>query len=93
MRARSCWCSGASDWMRGTVDDQTFRKDMKAGGQFSCDRSSGADVFVWRGRGTEGGDVVHLNAAKYKHRAGPIRWEESGVGVGFATRTVRGTHL
>lgn len=64
MRARSCWCSGARDWIRGTVDDQTFKKEMNAGGQFACDRSSGANVFKCRGRGTEGGDVVHLSAAK-----------------------------
>ena len=59
--------------MGGTVDDQTVRNDMKDCGQFSGDRSSGADVFVLRGRGTEGGDVVHLSAAKYRHRAGPWR--------------------
>jgi hypothetical protein len=38
-----------------------------------------------RGRGTEGGCVVHRNAAKYKHNAGPGRKRVRTV---FETRTL-----
>jgi hypothetical protein len=47
---------------------------MNEAGQFASLRSVGglcAD-FVWRGRGTEGGDVVQRRAAKYRHSAGPV---------------------
>jgi hypothetical protein len=48
---------------------------MKGGGQFSYESCIGADAddndLDGRGRGTEGGFVVHRNAAKYKHNAGP----------------------
>lgn len=70
MRARSCWCSGRSAWMSGTACDQISRKEMKAGGQLSSDRSIwGAGwpplCFAFlRGRGTDGGLVVHRSAAK-----------------------------
>ena len=63
--------------MVGTVFAQTRRKEMKGGGQFSYESSIGVDDddddddLLDRGRGTEGGFVVHLNAAKYKHNAGP----------------------
>jgi hypothetical protein len=58
--------------MAGTVFAQTRRKDTKGGGQFSYESSIGVDEdLLDRGRGTEGGCVVHRNAAKYKHNAGP----------------------
>ena len=57
--------------MAGTVFAQTRRKEMKGGGQFSYESSKGVDDDLDRGRGTEGGFVVHRNAAKYKHNAGP----------------------
>ena len=61
--------------MVGTVFAQTRRNGMKGGGQFSYERSIGVDDDddddVDRGRGTEGGFVVHRKAAKYKHNAGP----------------------
>ena len=60
--------------MVGTVFAQTRRKEMKGGGQFSYESSIGVDDdddLLDRGRGTEGGFVVHRNAAKYKHNAGP----------------------
>lgn len=63
--------------MEGTVLAHTRRKEMKAGGQLSYERSMGFDEkdldVDERGSGTEGGWVVHRNAAKYKHKAGPRR--------------------
>lgn len=62
--------------MVGTVFAQTRRKETKVGGQFSNESSIGVDDDdLERGRGTEGGSVVHRNAAKYKHNAGPGRKE------------------
>lgn len=57
--------------MAGTVFAQTRRKETKGGGQLSYESSIGVDDDLERGRGTEGGWVVHRNAAKYKHNAGP----------------------
>ncbi len=72
MRARSCWCSGIACWIGATLRDQICRKEINAGGQFSCDRSCcSADLDV-RGKGTEGGIVVDRRAEKYKHNAGPV---------------------
>jgi hypothetical protein len=45
---------------------------MKAGGQFSWDRAIGPELLEGLGRGTEGGFVVDLRAAKYKQSAGPV---------------------
>lgn len=59
--------------MAGTVFAQTRRKETKGGGQFSYESSMGVDDDLDRGRGTDGGWVVHRNAAKYKHNAGPDR--------------------
>lgn len=64
MRQRSCCCSGRRDWILGTLELQTLRNDRKASGQFVWDRSRGWEVFVSRGRGTEGGVVVQRSAAK-----------------------------
>lgn len=63
--------------MVGTVFAQTRRKEMKGGGQFSYESSIGVDDDCDRGRGTEGGCVVHRNAAKYKHNAGPVGRKKS----------------
>lgn len=59
--------------MDGTAFAHTRRKGTKAGGQLSCESSIGCEDedFDDRGRGTEGGLVVHRKAAKYKHSAGP----------------------
>ena len=61
--------------MVGTVFAQTRRKETKGGGQLSYESSIGVDDddddLDNRGRGTDGGCVVHRNAAKYKHNAGP----------------------
>ncbi len=64
IRARSCWCSGASPWMDGTDLAHTERNEVNAGGQFSAESSVGSDDLLRRGRGTEGGFVVHRRAAK-----------------------------
>lgn len=64
MRHKSCCCSGGSDWIRATLELQTFRNEMNAGGQLVWERSRGCDVLLCRGRGTEGGVVVHRSAAK-----------------------------
>lgn len=74
MRARSCWCSGASFWMVGTQEDQSLRKGMKTTGQLASERSSvsgrgdDSDLSLRlpppRGIGTEGGSVVERSAAK-----------------------------
>ena len=71
MRARSCWCSGMRFWMSGTQVAQSRRKAMNVVGQFSSERSRSGPDLVVRGRGTEGGFVVHLKAAKKRHSAGP----------------------
>lgn len=70
-RARSCWCSGIRSWIGVTLRDHIWRKEMKAGGQFSGERSSCSADLDERGKGTEGGVVVDRRAAKYKHNAGP----------------------
>ena len=46
---------------------------MNVGGQFSYESSVGCERpdFEERGSGTDGGLVVHRNAAKYRHNAGP----------------------
>jgi len=44
---------------------------MKVGGQFSWDSSIGDELLDVLGKGTEGGFVVDLKAAKYKQSAGP----------------------
>lgn len=65
MRARSCWCSGTSAWIKGTVCAQTRRKDTNAGGQLDSDKSIGPEEDLEeRGSGTDGGSVVLLRAAK-----------------------------
>jgi hypothetical protein len=68
-----------------SVFAQTRRKEKKGGGQFSYESSIGVDDDLDRGRGTEGGCVVHRNAAKYKHNAGPGRKRVRTV---FETRTL-----
>jgi hypothetical protein len=67
------------------VFPQTRKNDRNAGGQFVSERSVGARVLSRRGRGTEGGDVVHLNAAKYKHNAGP-RNHKHNAQISYKTR-------
>ena len=57
--------------MGSTVFAQTRRKDLKAGGQFSYDSSICGELLEALGKGTEGGLVVDLKAAKYKQSAGP----------------------
>ena len=65
IRARSCWCSGASAWIAGTECDHTVRKGRKAIGQLEVERSfGGAEDLVVRGSGTDGGLVVERRAAK-----------------------------
>lgn len=80
IRAKSCWCSGINAWISGTVCDQTIRKGRNAGGQLERERSLGVILFAFvnRGRGTDGGLVVDLRAAKYKHNAGPtyVQYEQ-----------------
>lgn len=46
---------------------------MNGGGQFSYESSIGCERadFEERGKGTDGGLVVHRKAAKYRHNAGP----------------------
>lgn len=58
--------------MGGTSLAQAVRNGMNVGGQFVGLRSIGSPPPFERGRGTLGGLVVHLSAAKYKHRAGPV---------------------
>ena len=57
--------------MGRTLRDQTSRKEWNAGGQFSGERSSAVAVLDVLGNGTDGGTVVHRNAAKKRHSAGP----------------------
>jgi hypothetical protein len=74
MRARSCWCSGASFLMVGTQEDQSLRKGMNTTGQLASERRSVSDrrddsdpslrLPPRRGRGTDGGSAVERNAAK-----------------------------
>jgi len=75
IRARSCWCSGTRLWIRGTVSTHTRRKERKAIGQLFSDKSvimpETPALLLRLGRGTDGGLVVHLRAAKYRQSAGP----------------------
>ena len=49
-----------------------IRNGLNAVGQLLSERSVGGALFLFRrGRGTDGGFVVDLSAAKYRHNAGP----------------------
>lgn len=96
IRAKSCWCSGARSWMGTTVEDQTRRKGWKAGGQLFKLRSVGSDAeegdLVDFGNGTDGGEVVHRNAAKYKHSAGPVAGSARALAYSMGNKRRTGNH-
>ena len=57
--------------MIGTVRVQVSINPMNGRGQLSAVRSIGSLSSSEDGSGTDGGEVVLRNAAKYKHKAGP----------------------